>query len=107
VLLARLTSGDISLVRYDTTTLSLEAADQDDLPRVGYSKERRVDPQIVVGLLVDRQGFPLEVGCLEGNRAETTTIVPLVKAFADRHGPRAAVRLRRPLPGSSAHRAAR
>jgi hypothetical protein len=39
----------------------------------------------VVGLLVDRQGFPLEVGCFEGNRAETTTIVPIVKAFAERH----------------------
>ncbi len=80
-----LTSGDISLVLYDTTTLYFEAENEDDLRKVGYSKERRVDPQIVVGLLVDRQGFPLEVGCFEGNRAETTTIVPVVKAFADRH----------------------
>jgi hypothetical protein len=79
------TSGDISLVLYDTTTLYFEAEDEDDLRKVGYSKERRVDPQIVVGLLVDRKGFPLEVGCFEGNRAETTTIVPIVKAFAHRH----------------------
>ena len=80
-----MTSGDISLVLYDTTTLYFEADDEDDLRKVGYSKERRVDPQVVVGLLVDREGFPLEVGCFEGNRAETTTIVPIVKAFADRH----------------------
>jgi hypothetical protein len=80
-----MTSGDVSLVLYDTTTLYFEAEDEDDLRKVGYSKERRVDPQIVVGLLVDREGFPLEVGCFEGNRAETTTIVPIVKAFADRH----------------------
>ena len=39
----------------------------------------------MAGLLVDRQGFPLEVGCFEGNRAETTTIVPIVRVFADRH----------------------
>jgi len=80
-----LTSGDVSLVLYDTTTLYFEAEYEDDLRKVGYSKERRVDPQVVVGLLVDREGFPLEVGCFEGNRAETTTIVPIVRAFAARH----------------------
>ena len=52
---------------------------------MGYSKERRVDPQIVVGLLVDRTGFPLEIGCFEGNTAETTTIVPIIEDFLDRH----------------------
>jgi len=80
-----LTNGDVSLVLYDTTTLYFEADDEDDLRKVGYSKERRVDPQVVVGLLVDREGFPLEVGCFAGNRAETTTIVPIVTTFAGRH----------------------
>lgn len=77
--------GDLTLCLYDVTTLYFEAENEDDLRRVGYSKERRVDPQIVVGLLVDRGGFPLEVGCFEGNKAEATTIVPIVKAFAERH----------------------
>lgn len=79
------TSGDVSLVLYDVTTLYFEAEKEDDLRKVGYSKERRVDPQIVVGLLVDRGGFPLEIGCFEGNKAETTTIIPIVKAFQARH----------------------
>lgn len=79
------TAGDVSLVLYDVTTLYFEADKEDDLRRVGYSKERRVDPQIVVGLLVDRHGFPLEIGCFEGNKAETLTIVPIVKAFQARH----------------------
>jgi hypothetical protein len=79
------TAGDVSLVLYDVTTLYFEADKEDDLRRVGYSKERRVDPQIVVGLLVDRCGFPLEIGCFEGNKAETLTIVPIVKAFQQRH----------------------
>ena len=78
-------SGDVSLCLYDVTTLYFEAEKEDDLRKVGYSKERRVDPQIVVGLLVDRHGFPLEIGCFEGNRAETSTIVPIVKAFQARH----------------------
>ena len=80
------TAGDVSLVLYDVTTLYFEADKEDELRRVGYSKERRVDPQIVVGLLVDRGGFPLEIGCFEGNKAETLTIVPIVKAFQARHG---------------------
>jgi len=77
--------GGLSLLLYDVTTLYFEAENEDTLRKVGYSKERRVDPQIVVGLLVDRTGFPLEIGCYEGNTAETTTIVPIVTAFQKRH----------------------
>jgi transposase len=50
------------------------------------SKERRVDPQIQVGLLVDPAGFPLEVHCFEGNKAETKTLIPVLQAFQERHG---------------------
>ena len=68
------------------TTLYFEAEREDDLRKVGYSKERRVDPQVIVGLLVDRAGFPLQVGCWEGNKAEASTIVPIVEAFQAAHG---------------------
>jgi hypothetical protein len=80
-----LSSGDVSLVLYDVTTLYFEAEKEDGLRKVGFSKERRVDPQIVVGLLVDRNGFPLEIGCFEGNKAEKLTIVPIIEAFHSRH----------------------
>ena len=36
------TAGDISLCLYDVTTLYFEAEKEDDLRKVGYSKERRV-----------------------------------------------------------------
>lgn len=75
----------ISLLLYDVTTLYFEAADEDDYRKVGYSKERRVDPQIVVGLLVDRAGFPLEIHSFEGNTAETHTMLPIIQAFQARH----------------------
>ena len=78
--------GGLGLLLYDVTTLYFEAESEDDLRKVGFSKERRVDPQIVVGFLVDRTGFPLEIGCFEGNTAETTTIVPIITSFLDRHG---------------------
>ncbi len=83
--------GDLSLALYDVTTLYFEAGKEDEetgpnqgLRRVGYSKERRVDPQVVVGLLVDRAGFPLEVAMFEGDKAETKTIVPVLRRFAQR-----------------------
>ena len=79
-------SGGLALCLYDVTTLYFEAEKEDDLRKVGYSKERRVDPQVIVGLLVDRAGFPLQVGCWEGNKAETTTIIPIVEAFQAAHG---------------------
>ena len=78
-------SGDVSLVLYDVTTLYFEAEKEDGLRKVGFSKERRVDPQIVVGLLVDRAGFPLEIACFEGNKAEKATILPVIEAFKARH----------------------
>jgi hypothetical protein len=79
-------SGDVSLILYDVTTLYFEAEHEDALRKAGYSKERRVDPQIVVGLLVDRHGFPLEIGCFEGNQAEKLTILPVIRQFQARHG---------------------
>ncbi|MCE0485983.1 IS1634 family transposase [Ornithinimicrobium sp. EGI L100131] len=76
--------GDVSLCLYDVTTLYFEAGNEDELRKVGYSKERRVESQIVVGLLVNRAGFPLEIGCWEGNKSETATLIS-IKAFQARH----------------------
>lgn len=53
--------------------------------RVGHSKEHRVDPQIQVGLLVDAGGFPLDVYMFPGNKAETLTLVPVVKRYLGAH----------------------
>jgi hypothetical protein len=79
-----------TLVMYDCTTLHYEIEDEDTGPnalrKVGMSKEHRVDPQVQVGLLVDPTGFPLEIHLFEGNTAETTTILPVLQKFQDRHG---------------------
>ena len=76
----------ITLVLYDVTTLYFEVQKEDDYRKPGMSKERRLEPQIVVGLLVDQNGFPLELHSFEGNKAETKTILPVVEAFRKRHG---------------------
>lgn len=75
-----------AIVTGSRSGLLVQAVEHEDgLRKVGYSKERRVDPQIIVGLLVDRNGFPLEIGSWEGNKAETTTILPTIETFRGRH----------------------
>ena len=66
ILLCVLLAGPVALVMYDLTTLHFEVTNEDRLRKVGMSKERRVDPQVTVGLLVTADGFPLEVALFEG-----------------------------------------
>ena len=47
-----------------------------------YSKERHLEPQIVIGLLTkDASGFPLMVDAFEGNKAETHTMLPVIRTL--------------------------
>ena len=77
--------GPATLVIYDVTTLYFETDQGDGFREPGFSKERRLEPQITVGLLTDARGFPLMVHAFEGDRAETKTILPVVQAFAAAH----------------------
>lgn len=76
----------LKLVLYDVTTLYFEIQKEDEYRKAGLSKERRLDPQITVGLLVDCTGFPLEIQSFEGNRAEVKTLLPVLEGFKKRHG---------------------
>lgn len=76
----------ISLVLYDVTTLYFEVQKEDEYRKSGMSKERRLEPQIMVGLLVDQYGFPLGLHSFKGNIAETNTILPVIEAFKKEHG---------------------
>lgn len=82
---AHASRGGITLVLYDVTTLYFEVQKEDDYRKSGMSKERRLEPQIIVGLLVDQNGFPLELSSFEGNKAETKTILPVIEKFKSRH----------------------
>lgn len=76
----------ITLVLYDVTSLYFEAQEEDTYRKSGISKERRLEPQIIVGLLVDQNGFPLGLHSFEGNTAETNTILPVIEEFKKQHG---------------------
>jgi hypothetical protein len=77
--------GPASLVLYDVSTLYFETDQGDGFREPGFSKERRLEPQITIGLLTDATGFPLAVEAFEGNKAETATMVPTLTAFMAAH----------------------
>lgn len=77
---------ELALILYDVTTLYFEIQKEDDYRKPGLSKERRLEPQIIIGLLVDQKGFPLGLHSFEGNKAETKTILPVIEAFQAQHG---------------------
>jgi hypothetical protein len=76
--------GRATLLLYDVTTLYFEIGKEDEYRKSGLSKERRLEPQIVVGLLVDEKGFPLGISSFEGNKAETKTMLPVLKEFREK-----------------------
>jgi hypothetical protein len=77
--------GPASLVLYDVSTLYFETDTSDGFRESGFSKERRLEPQITIGLLTDASGFPLMVNAFEGNRAETKAMLPSLRAFMTAH----------------------
>jgi len=77
--------GPASLVLYDVSTLYFETDKADGFREPGYSKERRLEPQITIGLLTDATGFPLAVHAFEGDKGETKTMLPVINAFKKAH----------------------
>jgi len=77
---------DFSLVFYDVTTLYFESFKADDLRKPGFSKDgKSAQPQIVIGLIVNYDGFPIAYEIFEGNRFEGHTLIPVILAFKKKH----------------------
>jgi hypothetical protein len=74
--LADLLSMDVDLVFYDTTSVHFETDEEDgDLRKRGYSKNNRTDaPQMVVGMAVTRDGYPVRSWVFPGNTTDVTTV---------------------------------
>jgi transposase len=78
--------GEASVVFYDVTTLYFEAEDEDDLRKMGFSKDgKHQQPQIVLGLLVNAAGFPLGYEIFEGNKFEEHTMLSVVESFKKKY----------------------
>lgn len=78
----QLLNNQLSVVFYDVTTIYFEAADEDDLRKAGFSRDgKHSQPQILLGLLVSENGYPLDYEIFEGNKFEGHTMLPVIEAF--------------------------
>jgi hypothetical protein len=71
------------LVFYDVTTLYFETFEEDELRKNGFSKDKKSDqPQILVALIVSKEGFPVAYQIFEGSTFEGHTFIPFIQSFA-------------------------
>lgn len=77
---------DFKVVFYDVTTLYFETDKSDELRQCGFSKDHKFNqPQILLGLVVNRDGFPLCYEIFEGKKFEGHTLLPLISQFKDKY----------------------
>ena len=79
---------DARLFLYDLTSTYFEGqALQNPQAQRGYSRDRRPDcKQVVMGLVLDRDGFPQAHEVFEGNRTDRTTVAEMLEALEARVG---------------------
>lgn len=70
----------LRLVFYDVTTLAFDSQIKAGLKDFGFSKDHRFhDVQIIVGLVVNRQGFPLYFDIFNGKTFEGKTFLSVIE----------------------------
>ena len=78
--------GSIGVLFYDVTTLYFETTRKDDLRDKGFSKDgKNSNPQVVLGLLVSKGGYPLSYSLFCGSQFEGYTMLPIVDDFIQRY----------------------
>lgn len=78
----KILGNEINIVFYDVTTIYFEIDNEDGLRKTGFSKEgKHQNPQIVLGLLVGKNGYPLAYDIFQGNQFEGQTMLPIIDAF--------------------------
>lgn len=83
----KILGNQINIVFYDVTTLYFEIDNEDELRKTGFSKEgKHQNPQIVLGLLVSKNAYPLAYDVFEGNKFEGHTMLPVIEAFKSKYG---------------------
>lgn len=74
------------LLFYDVTTLYFETFEEDEFRKNGFSKDNKSQqPQILLTLMVTKEGFPIHYELFSGNTFEGHTIIPVVKEFIKKH----------------------
>jgi len=81
----KLLEGNIGVVFYDMTTIYFEASEPDDFRVTGFSKDgKHQNPQIMLGLLIGKDGYPIGYELFEGNTFEGHTLIPVLELYSKR-----------------------
>ncbi len=81
----KILGGKIGLMFYDVTTLYFESDYGDELRENGFSKDgKHSQPQVVLGLLVSKGGYPLSYSIFNGSQYEGRTMLPIIDDFVRR-----------------------
>ena len=76
---------EIRLVFYDLTSTYFESVSSDDFRKFGYSKDNKTDcVQVLIGLLVSKDGIPLGYEIFPGNTYEGHTVLAMLNKLAYR-----------------------
>ena len=79
-------SFNFDILFYDVTTLYFETFEEDGLRKNGFSKDNKSQqPQILIALMVSKEGFPVAYEVFSGNTFEGHTIIPVIKDFIERN----------------------
>lgn len=82
----KILNNEIQVVFYDVTTLYFEIDLEDELRKTGFSKEgKHQNPQIILGLLVSKNSYPLAYDIFEGNKFEGHTMLPIIDSFKEKY----------------------
>ncbi len=75
----------MDLVFFDTTSIYFEGEGLQSLGQYGHSKDHRPDlRQMIVGLVLDAEGWPLCCEMWPGNTTDVKTLVPVVERLKRR-----------------------
>ena len=78
---------DLDIVFFDTTSIYFEGEGGEAIGERGHSKDHRPDlKQMVVGMVLDRNGDPICSELWPGNTADVKSLVPIVERLKNRFG---------------------
>ncbi len=78
---------DLEIVFFDTTSIYFEGQGGKTIGQRGHSKDHRPDlKQMVVGMVLDRNGHPVCSELWPGNTADVKSLVPIVERLKSRFG---------------------
>jgi transposase len=76
----------IDVIFFDCTTLYFETFEEDEFRKNGYSKDLKFNqPQVLLALMVTREGLPIGYQAFEGDTYEGHTLIPALKQLREKY----------------------